>query len=271
MSKLVYTIDEASPRANQRKLKNGFNQKRASYDKELANFAKINRRKVKKMRKRSMGICFVLLLASALVIGGLYVLLSQTELVDYDETVTINEDTYSAAENISIYYDVCFHNVTFNVVDDPGFMIKINYKLTVLVEGAKGKNTNLQVIHSGNDRYVSIQILKENPADVCALNKGDARAFVNVTINRAYTLDIEALAGHGNMNLTANNATFSNINFQHGINCPGNNGMNIVNSTVYGDLTCHVDTGHYWVRLENVTVGGTVSCTPADRGTLIVI
>ncbi|TFH06576.1 MAG: hypothetical protein E4H14_10545 [Candidatus Thorarchaeota archaeon] len=221
------------------------------------------------MRKRSMGICFVGLLVSALIIGGLYVLLTQTELVDYDETVTIEEATYSSAENISIYYDVCFHNVTFNVVDDPGYMIRINYKLTVLVDGAKGKNTNLQVQHSGYDRYVTIQILKENPADVCALNKGDAEATVNVTINRAYTLDIEASAGHGNMNLTANNATFSNINFYHGINCPGNNGMNIVNSTVYGDLTSRVDTGHYWVRLENVDVRGTISCTPASSGTLI--
>ncbi|MGY5858055.1 MAG: hypothetical protein RTU63_01700, partial [Candidatus Thorarchaeota archaeon] len=159
------------------------------------------------MRKRSMGVCFVGLLVSALVIGVAYVLLTQTPLVDYDETVTIEESTYASAENISIYYDVCFHNVTFNVVDDPGFMIRINYKLTVLVDGAKGKNTNLQVEHSGNGRYVSIQILKENPADVCALNKGDAEAFVNVTINSNYTIDIEALAGHGNINMTANNAT----------------------------------------------------------------
>ena len=223
------------------------------------------------MRKRSMGVCFVGLLVSALVIGVAYVLLTQTPLVDYDETVTINEDTYATAENISIYYDVCFHNVTFNVVDDPGFMIRINYKLTVLVDGAKGKNTNLQVQHSGNDRYVTLQILKENPSDVCALNKGDARATVNVTINSAYTIDLEALAGHGNMNLTANNATFSNINFHHGINCPGNNGMNIMNSTVYGDLTCRVDTGHFWVRLDNVDVRGTITCTPAGSGTLIEI
>ncbi|TFH06535.1 MAG: hypothetical protein E4H14_10670 [Candidatus Thorarchaeota archaeon] len=218
-----------------------------------------------------MGVCFVGLLVSALVIGVAYVLLTQTPLVDYDETVTINEDTYATAENISIYYDVCFHNVTFNVVDDPGFMIRINYKLTVLVDGAKGKNTNLQVQHSGNDRYVTLQILKENPSDVCALNKGDARATVNVTINSAYTIDLEALAGHGNMNLTANNATFSNINFHHGINCPGNNGMNIMNSTVYGDLTCRVDTGHFWVRLDNVDVRGTITCTPAGSGTLIEI
>jgi hypothetical protein len=222
-------------------------------------------------RGKSMGICFVVLLATAIVVGGLYVLLTAEELVDYDETVTIYEDTYSSAENISIYYDVCFHNVTFNVVDDPGFMIKINWKLTVLVDGAKGKNTNLQVVNSSYSRYVTIQILKENPNDVCALNKGDARATVNVTINSAYTIDLEALAGHGNMNLTANNATFQNIKFQHGINCPGNNGMNITNSTVYGDLTCHVDTGNFWVRLENVTVGGTVECTPPDRGTLIEI
>ena len=218
-----------------------------------------------------MGILFVLLLVSAVIIGGLYVLLTQTDLVDYDETMVIYQDTYSSAENISIYYDVCFHNVTFNVVDDPGFMIKINWKLTVLVDGAKGRNTNLQVVNSSYSRYVTIQILKENPNDVCALNKGDARATVNVTINSAYTIDLEALAGHGNMNLTANNATFQNINFHHGINCPGNNGMNITNSTVYGDLTCQVDTGHYWVRLDNVTVGGTVSCTPPDRGTLIEI
>lgn len=218
-----------------------------------------------------MGILFVLLLVSAIVIGGLYVLLTQVELVDYDETVTIYEDTYSEAENISIYYDVCFHNVTFTVVDDPGFMIKINWKLTVLVDGAKGKNTNLQVTNSSYGKYVTIQILKENPADVCALNKGDAEAIVNVTINRAYTLDIEASAGHGNINLTANNATFDNINFHHGINCPGNNGIDITNSTIYEDLTCQVSTGTFWVRLENVDVGGTVSCTPASQGTLIEI
>ncbi|MHA2230684.1 MAG: hypothetical protein ACXABL_15920 [Candidatus Thorarchaeota archaeon] len=223
------------------------------------------------MRKRSMGILFVLLLVTAIVIGGLYVFLTQTELVDYDHTVVIDEDTYASAENISIYYDVCFHNVTFNVVDDPGFMIKINWKLTVLVDGAKGKNTNLQVTSSGNGRYVTIQILKENPADVCALNKGDAEAFVNVTINRAYTIDLEALAGHGNINLTASDASFDNINFHHGINCPGNNGIYLTNSTVYEDLTCQVTTGNFYVRLDNVDVRGTLSCTPESSGTLIVL
>jgi len=223
------------------------------------------------MRKRSMGICFVGLLVSAIILGGLYVLFTQVEIVAYDETVTIYEDTYSEAENISIYYDVCFHNVTFNVVDDPGFMIKINWKLTVLVEGAKGKNTNLQVTNTSYSRYVTIQILKENPSDICALNKGDAEATVNVTINSAYTLDIEALAGHGNINLTANNATFDNIYFHHGINCPGNNGMDITNSTIYEDLTCQVTTGNYWVRLDNVDVRGELLCTPASSGTLIEI
>ncbi|OLS29516.1 MAG: hypothetical protein ThorAB25_16100 [Candidatus Thorarchaeota archaeon AB_25] len=227
--------------------------------------------KVKGMRKRSMGICFVILLATAIVVGGLYVLLTAEEIVAYDKTLEISEDTYPSAVNISIYYDVCFHNVSFNVVDDPGFMIKINWKLTVLVEGAKGKNTNLQVTNTSYGNHVTIQILKENPADICALNKGDARATVNVTINNAYTIDLEASAGHGNMNLTASNATFDNINFHHGINCPGNNGMNITDSVVYGDLICKVDTGHFWVRLDNVDVRGEVECTPPERGTLIVI
>jgi len=216
-----------------------------------------------------MGVCFVGLLVSAIIIGGIYVLMTQTPLEDYDSTVTIADDYYASAENISIYYDVCFHNVTFNVVDDPGFMIEINYKLKVLVEGAKGKNTNLQVQHSGNGRYVSIQILKENPADVCALNRGDAEAFVNVTINRAYTIDIEALAGHGNINMTATNSTFSDIYFHHGINCPGSNGIYLTNSTVYGDLTCQVTTGSFFVRLDTVDVRGTISCTPTGSGTLI--
>ena len=206
---------------------------------------------------------------SALVIGGLYVLLTQVPLVDYDETVTINEAAYASAENISIYYDVCFHNVTFNVVDDPGFIIEINWKLTVLVEGAKGKNTNLQVTQSGYGRYLTIEILKENPADVCALNRGDAEATVTVTINRAYTIALEALAGHGNINMTANNTTFDDIYFHHGINCFGNNGIDITNSTVYGDLTSQVTSGTYWVRLDNVFVGGTVLCTPESSGTLI--
>ncbi|MHA2118903.1 MAG: hypothetical protein ACW98J_08275 [Candidatus Thorarchaeota archaeon] len=223
------------------------------------------------MRRRSMCILFVVLLVSAVIIGGLYVLLTLEPIVEYDETVVIQEDTYSSAENISIYYDVCFHNATFNVVDDPGYMIKIQYKLTVLVDGAKGKNTNLQVTHSGNGRYVTIQILKENPADVCALNKGDARAFVNVTINRAYTIDIEALAGHGDLNLTASNASFDTIHFHHGINCPGDNWMNITNSVVYEDLTCEVTTGIFWVKLDNVDVIGTLSCTPESSGTLIEI
>ncbi len=218
-----------------------------------------------------MCILFVLLLGAALFVGLAYVYLSQTELVNYDETLVIYEDTYPGAENISIYYDVCFHNVTFNVVDDPGFMIKINWKLTVLVEGATGKNTRLQVTNSSNDEYVTIQILKENPADVCALNKGDAEAIVNVTINRAYTLDIEASAGHGNINLTASDAIFQNIYFHHGINCPGNNGIDITNSTIYRDLTCQVATGTFWVRLDTVYIGGTLSCTPASSGTLIVI
>ena len=223
------------------------------------------------MRKRSMGICFVGLLVSAIILGGLYVLLTQVPLVDYDETVTIDEATYPSARNVSIYYDVCFHNVTFNVVDDPGYLIRINYKLTVLVEGATGKNTNLQVQHSGNDQYVSIQILKENPSDVCALNKGDARATVNVTINSAYTIDIEASSGHGNINMTATNSTFNDIYFHHGINCPGNNGIDISNSTVYGDLTCQVATGEFWVRLDNVDVGGAVVCTPSTQGILIQV
>jgi hypothetical protein len=223
------------------------------------------------MRRRSICIFFVLLLVVALIIGIAYVYLSQTPLVDYDESLVIYEDTYPTAENISINYDVCFHNVTFNVVEDPGFMIKIDWKLSVLVEGAVGKNTELQVTNSSYGKYVYIQIWKENPSDVCALHAGDAQATVNVTINSAYTIDIDAAAGNGNMNLTATNATFQNIYFHHGINCYGNNGIHLTNSTVYGDLTCHVSTGYYWVRLENVIVGGTVTCTPADRGTLIEI
>ena len=214
------------------------------------------------MGKKSIGILFVLLLVSAIVIGGMYVLLTQTELVDYNETVIIDEDTYAEAENISIYYDVCFHNVTFKVVDDPGFMIKINWKLTVLVDGAKGKNTNLQVVTSANGRYVSIQILKENPSDVCALNRGEAEATVNVTINRAYTIDLEALAGHGNINLTATDASFDNIYFHHGINCFGNNGIYLTNTVVYEDLTCQVTSGNFFVRLESVDIGGPLFCTP---------
>ena len=223
------------------------------------------------MRKRSMGILFVLMLVSAIVIGGLYVLLTAEELVDYDETVVFNEDFNPSAENITIYYDVCFHNVTFNVVDDPGFMIKINWKLTVLVDGAKGKNTNLQVTNTSYGSHVNIQILKEKPSDVCALNKGDAEATVNVTINSAYTIDIEALAGHGHINMTASNATFDDIYFHHGINCPGNNGIYLTNSTVYGDLTSQVTTGNFFVRLDNVYVGGTVLCIPESSGTLIVL
>jgi hypothetical protein len=218
-----------------------------------------------------MCILFVVLLASAVIVAGLYVFLSQEELVEYDESLVIYEDTYPSAENISIYYDVCFHNATFTVVDDPDFMIKIDWKLTVLVEGATGKNTRLQVTNTSNDRYVTIQILKENPADVCALNKGDARATVNVTINSAYTIDLEASAGHGNINLTASKAIFDRVYFHHGINCPGNNGINMTDSIIYGDLTCQVATGIFWVRLKNVDVGGTVSCTPADRGMLIVV
>ena len=218
-----------------------------------------------------MCILFVLLLAAALFVGLAYVYLSQTELVDYDNTLVISEETYPSATNISIDYDVCFHNVTFNVVDDPGFMIKINWKLTVLVEGAKGKNTNLQVTNTSYDKYVTIHIWKENPSDVCALNKGDAEAFVNVTINSAYTLDITASSGHGNINLAASDAVFQNIDFHHGINCPGNNRINITDSTVNRDLTCEVATGTFWVRLENVEIGGTLSCTPSGSGTLIVI
>jgi hypothetical protein len=221
------------------------------------------------MRKRSICIFFVLLLVTALVVGIAYVYLSQTPLTNYDESLVISEDTYPTAQNISIYYDVCFHNVTFNVVDNPGFMIKIDWKLTVLVEGAVGKNTKLQVTNTSYDRYVYIQILKENPSDVCALHAGDARATVNVTINSAYTIDIDASAGNGNMNLTATNATFQNINLHHGINCIGNNGIYLMNSTVFGDLTCHVSTGHYWVILDSCVVHGTITCTPTDRGTLI--
>ena len=216
-----------------------------------------------------MGICFAVLLATAIVAGGLYVLLTLEPIVEYDESLIIADD--AGIVNISIYYDVCFHNVTFNVVDDPGFMIKINWKLTVLVDGAKGKNTNLQVTNSSYGQRVSIQILKENPADVCALNKGDAEAFVNVTINRAYTIDLEASAGHGNINLTADSATFQNIYFHHGINCPGNNGINITNSVVYDDLTCQVTTGRYWVRLNNVDIGGTLECLPEGQGSLVVL
>lgn len=218
-----------------------------------------------------MCIFFVLLLAVALIAGGLYAVMSQTELVEYDETVVFLEDYNPTAQNISIYYDVCFHNVSFNVVDDPGFMIKIHYKLTVLVEGAVGKNTNLQVTNSTHGRYVTIQILKENPSDICALHAGDAEAFVNVTINRAYTLDIEASAGDGNINLTASEATFDNIYFHHGINCAGNNGIDITNSSIYEDLTCQVSTGRYWVRLDSVLVRGTISCTPEGSGTLVVL
>ncbi len=215
-----------------------------------------------------MCILFVLLLVSALVVGILYTILSQTPLTEYDESLVFYEDYNPTAQNISIYYDVCFHNVTFNVVDDPGFMIKIEWKLTVLVEGAVGKNTNLQVTNSTYGRHVNIQILKENPSDICALHAGDAEATVSVTINRAYTIGIDAYAGDGNMNLTAIDATFQNINFIHGINCAGNNGIYIANSTVYGDITCNVSTGHSWVRLENVILGGTLTCTPEGSATI---
>jgi len=204
-------------------------------------------------------------------IGVLYAIFSQTELVDYDHTETLVEADYPTTENISIYYDVCFHNVTFNVVDDPGFIIRINWKLTVLVDGAVGKNTELQVVTSSNGRYMSIQILKENPSDVCALHAGEAEASVNVTINSAYTIDLEAVAGDGNIALTASNSTFDNVYIHHGINCAGNNTIDIKDSTIYRDLTSEVSVGTYWVRLENVVVGGTVSCTPVERGTLIVI
>ena len=221
------------------------------------------------MRKKSMCILFVLLLVVAMTIGVLYTLMSQTELVDYDETMTIYNN--ASVENISIYYDVCFHNVTFNVVDDPGFMIRINWKLTVLVDGAVGKNTNLQVTNTTYGRYTTIQILKENPADICALRAGEAEATVTVTINRAYTIDLEALAGDGNIILTASDASFDNIYFHHGINCIGNNTIDIANSVIYEDLTSQVSTGSYWVRLDNVDTRGDVSCTPESSGTLIVI
>lgn len=221
------------------------------------------------MKKRSACAFFIVLLISALIIGVLYTLFSQTPLVDYDETITLYEVDYPNTENISIYYDVCFHNVTFNVVDDPGFIIRINWRLTVLIDGAVGKNTALQVMSSSNDEYMSIQILKENPADVCALHAGDAEATVDVTINNAYTIDIEALAGDGNINLTAANATFDTIYFHHGINCIGNNGIYLLDSIVYEDITCQVSTGRFWVWLENTVVQGTISCTPEDSGTVI--
>ncbi len=214
---------------------------------------------------------FIVLLVVAMSIGVLYAIFSQTELVDYDHTETLVEADYPTTENISIYYDVCFHNVTFNVVDDPGFIIRINWKLTVLVDGAVGKNTELQVVTSSNGRYMSIQILKENPSDVCALHAGEAEASVNVTINSAYTIDLEAVAGDGNIALTASNSTFDNVYIHHGINCAGNNTIDIKDSIIYRDLTSEVSVGTYWVRLENVVVGGTISCTPVERGTLIVI
>jgi hypothetical protein len=224
---------------------------------------------VNTMRTRSMGILFLLLLVSAVIIGGVYMLLTQTDLVDYDETLVMLTGNYPSAETISIYYDVCFHNVTFTVVDNPGYMLKINWKLTVLADGAKGKNTKLQVTNTSYGKHVTIHILKDNPSDICALNAGDAEASVNVTINRAYILDIEALAGHGNINLTASDAQFTNIHFHHGINCPADNGINLMNSVVYEDLTCQVTTGNFWVRLENVNVAGTVTCTPTNRGTFV--
>lgn len=155
------------------------------------------------------------------------------------------------------------------MVDDPGFMLKINWKLTVLTDSAKSKNNKLQVTNTSYGKHVNIQILKENPSDICALNAGDAEASVNVTVNRAYVLDIEALAGHGNINLAASGAQFNNIHFHHGINCPGDNGIHLTNSVVYEDLTCQVTTGNFWVRLENVNIDGVLTCTPADRGTLV--
>ncbi|MFW9910260.1 MAG: hypothetical protein ACFFEF_17010 [Candidatus Thorarchaeota archaeon] len=223
------------------------------------------------MRRAGACILFVLLLVIAMVIGALYLFYSQPELVDYDSTVVLYEEDYPTTENISIYYDVCFHNVTFNVVDDPGFIIKINWKLTVLVEGAVGLNTNLQVTTSSNDEYMTIQILKENPSAICGLRAGDAEATVNVTINSAYTIDLEASAGDGNINLVASNASFDTIYFHHGINCIGNNTIDIANSIVYEDVISEVSTGRYWVRLDTVIVRGSVSCTPEGSGTLIII
>ncbi|MCK5151531.1 MAG: hypothetical protein KAQ65_06815, partial [Candidatus Thorarchaeota archaeon] len=66
-------------------------------------------------------------------------------------------------------------------------------------------------------------------------------------------------------------ASFDNIYFHHGINCIGNNTIDIANSVIYEDLTSQVSTGSYWVRLDNVDTRGDVSCTPESSGTLIVI
>ncbi len=73
------------------------------------------------------------------------------------------------------------------------------------------------------------------------------------------------------MNMTDSNAKFDNIYFHHGINCPGNNGINMTDCTVYEDLTCQVATGAFWVRLDNVEVWGTLECTPEESGTLITL
>ena len=222
-------------------------------------------------RKGGMCLGFIALLVAALVIGIVYVYMSQIPLEEYNESETFETTDYPSLTTIDIYCDVCFHNVSFNIVENPGFIIEINWTLDVIKDEAVGKNTKLQVKNSSTSSTLDIDILKENPSDVCAFHAGDGTAKVMVTIDNDYEINLDALAGHGNINVTGADASFDDLYLHHGINCNGDNGIDLVDSTIGGDLTCSVSTGKWWVRLYSTIVVGTISCTPSNQGTLILV
>lgn len=217
-------------------------------------------------------LCIGLLIVALFLGLFLWNKLNEEPLEDYDYTETFTESNFPGIQNVSISYDLCFQNGTFIIVDDdPGFLVQIHCKLTVLIPGAKATNPRVAITNSSNGHYLTISITRENQMAPCSLKPGSAEIFCVVIIDRDLCVDLDASSGFGNLNLTAENAKFDTISMKHGINCPGNTSVDIKYSVVYENINIVVSKGTYYVYIECVLICGDddYSPEPGVGGTLI--
>jgi hypothetical protein len=216
-------------------------------------------------------ICICLLVAALFIGLVLWKVLNEETLVDYDYTKTYTETDYPGIENVTINYDLCFQNATFIVVDDnPGFLVQIHCKLTVLIPGAKAANPRVSITNSSYGKYLTISITRENLMAPCSLEPGSAEISCEVIIDRDLCVDLDASSGFGNLNLTGDHAKFDTVSLKHGINCPGNTFVNLSDSFIYEDFTIFVSVGTYDITLHNVLIVGVQDISPSGKGTIVI-
>jgi hypothetical protein len=222
--------------------------------------------------KKIVKVPLILVLLVVGLFVGLYIwkVANEETLVDYDYTETYTAANFPDTENVSITYDLCFQNGTFIVVDTPDFLVQIHCKLTVLIPGAKAANPRVSITNSSYNEHLTILITRENELAPCSLEPGSAEMICEVLINRSLCIDLDASSGWGNLNLTGENAQFDTIHMYHGVNCPGNTFVDISDSVVFVDFIVSVSAGTYDITLDYVTIVGTYSVTPSDKGTIVI-